>query len=46
MTSQPLSSVSQTKINDEYPIQEILINDSKKERERKEKEMIIDIYTL
>jgi electron transfer flavoprotein alpha subunit len=38
MISQPLSSVSQTDINEEYPVQEILNNDATQEKE-KEKEI-------
>ncbi len=34
MTSQPLSSVSRTKIDDDYPIQTVLINDTKNEKEK------------
>ena len=37
MTSQPLSSVSQTNKKEENPVQEILISDDFQEREKEER---------
>ncbi|HEY0579950.1 MAG TPA: hypothetical protein VGC75_04520, partial [Candidatus Nitrosocosmicus sp.] len=46
MTSQPLSSVSQTNKKGEYPAQEILINDATQEREKEKEDNNKHLYIV
>jgi electron transfer flavoprotein alpha subunit len=46
MTSQPLSSVSQTNKKEEYPVQEILINDNTQESEKEKEDNNRHLYIV